>query len=66
MIEIYENKRETVTITRDDEGLLKAHVTDANGNTIKRIKGEQNQELLQRVRDTCELVGQFKFANGAA
>ncbi len=66
MIEIYENKRETITITLDDGGLLKAHVTDVKGNTVKRIKGEQNQELLQRVRDTCELVGQFKFANGAA
>ena len=66
MLEIYENKRETITITWDDNGLLKAHVTDVNGDTVKRIKGEQNQELLQRVRDTCELVGQFKFANRAA
>ena len=66
MLEIYENKRETITITWDDDGLLKAHVTDVNGDTIKRIKGEKNQELLERVRNTCELVGQFKFANGAA
>jgi hypothetical protein len=66
MLEIYENKRETISITWDDDGLLKAHVTNVNGDTVKRIKGEQNQGLLQRVRDTCELVGQFKFANGAA
>lgn len=66
MIEIYENKRETITITWDDDGLLKAHITDVKGNTVKRIKGEQNQELLKRVRNTCELVGQFKFVNGAA
>ena len=66
MLEIYENKRETITITWDDDGLLKAHVTDVNGDTIKRIKGEKNQELLERVRNTCELAGQFKFANGAA